>query len=421
MENHFKIRFYRMFRSSLVSCKSKNAIDDIEDPTFIPKTLKNRQHYQLIELVSPTPRPFPFMCRPKWPDSFQTSPSRMVNNKSFENKLSDERKCLVESNKKTTKKSHFSEFRECSYNGLFSSDTTKKCGISNGIRASKSREARSRRARRKIAEVGLMPFQGVTDSLAVVKRSSDPYSDFRTSMVEMIVEKQIFTAKELENLLQCFLSLNSYHHHRIIIQVFSEIWEALFESYVLISSFPTLLQLQYSEFSKYIKAIPKLEKEMSSSEHSDSHDENHSDAYIQRNGGSENSGKEKIEFTKDGLGIVPKDAKLSRYLGSLERTRHCPQGCQVIKNKVEKNVENRKQLKMSHTSGTKSFVRHLDEFVSRKEQKYGPIETFNLVHKRKDKHKNWIDYASEQILHCDECCPRILLFLALDLFLSSIA
>ncbi|KAL2500807.1 Transcription repressor [Forsythia ovata] len=324
MENHFKIRFYRMFRSSLVSCKSKNAIDDIEDPTFIPKTLKNRQHYQLIELVSPTPRPFPFMCRPKWPDSFQTSPSRMVNNKSFENKLSDERKCLVESNKKTTKKSHFSEFRECSYNGLFSSDTTKKCGISNGIRASKSREARSRRARRKIAEVGLMPFQGVTDSLAVVKRSSDPYSDFRTSMVEMIVEKQIFTAKELENLLQCFLSLNSYHHHRIIIQVFSEIWEALFESYV--------------------KAIPKLEKQ-----HSDSHDENHLDADIQGNGGSENS--------------------------------------------VEKNVENCKQLIMSHTSGTKSFVRHLEEF----EQKSGPIETFNLD-KRKDKHKNWIDYAYDHIL-----------------------
>ncbi|KAL2479755.1 Transcription repressor [Abeliophyllum distichum] len=233
MENHFKIRFYRMFRSSLVSCKSKNTIDDIEDPTFIPKTLKNRQQYQLIEPASPTPRSFPFMCRPKWPDSFQTSQSRVVNNKSIENKLSNERKCLVESDKKTAKKSHFPEFRECSYNGLFSSDATKKCGISDGIRASKSRDTRSRRARRKITEVGLMPLQeGVTDSLAVVKRSSDPYSDFRTSMVEMIVEKQIFTAKGLENLLQCFLSLNSYHHHRIIIQVFSEIWEALFESHV---------------------------------------------------------------------------------------------------------------------------------------------------------------------------------------------
>lgn len=67
----------------------------------------------------------------------------------------------------------------------------------------------------------------VGDGLAVVKRSSDPYSDFRTSMVEMIVEKEIFAAEDLEKLLQCFLSLNSYHHHKVIIQAFAEIWEAL--------------------------------------------------------------------------------------------------------------------------------------------------------------------------------------------------
>ncbi|KAL2501742.1 Uncharacterized protein Fot_35590 [Forsythia ovata] len=77
---------------------------------------------------------------------------------------------------------------------------------------------------------------------------------------------------------------------------------------------------------------------MSSSEHFDSDNENHSYSDIHRNGGSQNigqtrrkgrghdkpkwgkSGKEKIEFTKDGLCIVPKDAKLSRYLGSLART-----------------------------------------------------------------------------------------------------
>ncbi|KAL2545444.1 uncharacterized protein Fot_14677 [Forsythia ovata] len=246
---------------------------------------------------------------------------------------------------------------------------------------------------------------------------------------------------------------------------------------------------------------------MSSSEHFDSDNEKHSDTDIHGNGGSQNigqtrrkgrghdkpkwgkSGKEKIEFTKDGLCIVPKDAKLSRYLGSLARTynflpfshtdwrlykdpivekiwktisdtidwrpediphihkiRHTllkrlakrvrnnraelkrkyytpnvgsplrfmcgddrvdsEQWREIVnywdsdsknKNKVEKNVENRKQLKMSHTGGTKSFVRHLAGF----EQKHGhtpdPIEAFNLVHKRKDKHKSWIDDASEQM------------------------
>ncbi|KAI3992539.1 hypothetical protein MKX01_022630 [Papaver californicum] len=77
-------------------------------------------------------------------------------------------------------------------------------------------------------DVGL----GIGESFAVVKRSSDPHSDFRTSMVEMIIEKQIFSAKDLENLLQCFLSLNSSHHHRVIVQVFTEIWDALFSNYL---------------------------------------------------------------------------------------------------------------------------------------------------------------------------------------------
>ncbi|KAH7546219.1 hypothetical protein FEM48_Zijuj01G0177300 [Ziziphus jujuba var. spinosa] len=64
-----------------------------------------------------------------------------------------------------------------------------------------------------------MPLQGkVKGSFAVVKKSSDPHNDFRTSMVEMIVEKQIFSAKDLEHLLQCFLSLNLHHHHKEEVQ-----------------------------------------------------------------------------------------------------------------------------------------------------------------------------------------------------------
>ncbi|KAH7511880.1 hypothetical protein FEM48_Zijuj12G0029800 [Ziziphus jujuba var. spinosa] len=70
-----------------------------------------------------------------------------------------------------------------------------------------------------------MPLQGESErKFAVVKKSSDPHNDFRTSMVEMIVEKQIFSAKYLEQLLQCFLSLNSHHHHKVIVEVFTEKW-----------------------------------------------------------------------------------------------------------------------------------------------------------------------------------------------------
>ncbi|KAJ6914053.1 hypothetical protein NC651_016340 [Populus alba x Populus x berolinensis] len=92
--------------------------------------------------------------------------------------------------------------------------------------------SRRRRAKVKSSQVGVLPLDGkVKDSFAVVKSSSDPYNDFRKSMVEMIVEKQIFAAKDLEQLLQCFLSLNSYHHHGIIVEVFMEIWEALFSNW----------------------------------------------------------------------------------------------------------------------------------------------------------------------------------------------
>ncbi|CAI0543260.1 unnamed protein product [Linum tenue] len=99
---------------------------------------------------------------------------------------------------------------------------------------SASRRHRRRKPRRPKGgdKRGMLPMDGkVKGSFAVVKSSSDPYNDFRTSMVEMIIEKQIFGAKDLEQLLQCFLSLNAGHHHRIIVEVFTEIWEALFSTW----------------------------------------------------------------------------------------------------------------------------------------------------------------------------------------------
>ena len=68
----------------------------------------------------------------------------------------------------------------------------------------------------------------VRESFAVVKKSEDPYEDFKRSMLEMIMGKQMFEASDLEELLQCFLTLNSKQYHGIIVEAFSEIWEILF-------------------------------------------------------------------------------------------------------------------------------------------------------------------------------------------------
>ncbi|CAN6300313.1 unnamed protein product [Urochloa humidicola] len=71
----------------------------------------------------------------------------------------------------------------------------------------------------------------VEESVAVVKESADPLADFRRSMLQMIVEKEIVGGGELRELLHRFLSLNSPHHHHLILRAFAEIWEEVFAGY----------------------------------------------------------------------------------------------------------------------------------------------------------------------------------------------
>ncbi|CAI9782330.1 unnamed protein product [Fraxinus pennsylvanica] len=66
--------------------------------------------------------------------------------------------------------------------------------------------------------------RSVSESFAVMKSSQNPQRDFRESMVEMIVENNIRASKDLEELLACYLSLNSDEYHDLIINVFKKIW-----------------------------------------------------------------------------------------------------------------------------------------------------------------------------------------------------
>ncbi|KAG6533350.1 hypothetical protein ZIOFF_007217 [Zingiber officinale] len=82
---------------------------------------------------------------------------------------------------------------------------------------------------------GLRPLVSVSPAkgnypagFAVVKQSTDPYGDFRSSMVEMIVEREMNRARDLERLLHSYLKLNSDRHHRAILQAFEDICEAMF-------------------------------------------------------------------------------------------------------------------------------------------------------------------------------------------------
>ncbi|CAI8619793.1 unnamed protein product [Vicia faba] len=145
----------------------------------------------------------------------------------------------------TKKKNRTFPFNSCAKDTNFDSywwystdedDETDTLFSSKSLSSDSSKSRRRKTSCRKpnrSSDMGVLPLNGkVKDTFAVVKRSSDPYSDFRTSMVEMIVEKQIFSPSDLENLLHCFLSLNSYHHHKIIVEVYTEIWEALFSDWL---------------------------------------------------------------------------------------------------------------------------------------------------------------------------------------------
>ncbi|KAK9279661.1 hypothetical protein L1049_013341 [Liquidambar formosana] len=74
------------------------------------------------------------------------------------------------------------------------------------------------------------PCPNIGQSLAVVKDSDDPYHDFRQSMLQMILEKQLYSRDDLEKLLGCFLQLNSPRHHDIIVRAFMEIWNEVISS-----------------------------------------------------------------------------------------------------------------------------------------------------------------------------------------------
>ncbi|XP_059669588.1 transcription repressor OFP6 [Cornus florida] len=65
------------------------------------------------------------------------------------------------------------------------------------------------------------------ESVAVEKDSDDPYLDFRRSMLQMIMEKEIYSKTDLRELLNCFLQLNSPQHYGTIVRAFTEIWNGV--------------------------------------------------------------------------------------------------------------------------------------------------------------------------------------------------
>lgn len=66
------------------------------------------------------------------------------------------------------------------------------------------------------------------NTVAVEKDSEDPYHDFKHSMLQMIFENEIDSEDDLQDLLRCFLHLNSSCYHGVIVKVFNDICHEAF-------------------------------------------------------------------------------------------------------------------------------------------------------------------------------------------------
>ncbi|KAJ7540780.1 hypothetical protein O6H91_10G030600 [Diphasiastrum complanatum] len=131
----------------------------------------------------------------------------------FKNRVVDCSKEEIEDNRMTWESGHFQSANRAS-------STVRR----------KSLHHRTKAHRRKTSQMQLPTgLQGkVKDSIPEVILSQNPYKDFRHSMISMILEKDLKRTTDLEELLQCYISLNAPYFSSLIIQAFSELWFQIF-------------------------------------------------------------------------------------------------------------------------------------------------------------------------------------------------
>ncbi|KAL0730249.1 hypothetical protein Bca4012_026342 [Brassica carinata] len=203
-----RLKVPSIVRSSLSSCRSRDLYDDVDTSAVASHTTSSDRFFltKAPRVKSHKPKPYPY--------AFPSNPFYQ-GSRSFR----DTRKRI-----KTKRKQRSSQFgSDPLLASRFKSNGSWCWSCSEEEEESDDRDTL-------FSSRSFSSDSSMAESFAVVKKSHDPYKDFRTSMVEMIVERQIFAAAELQQLLQCFLSLNSLQHHSVIIQVFLEIYGTLFST-----------------------------------------------------------------------------------------------------------------------------------------------------------------------------------------------
>ncbi|KAH7545027.1 transcription repressor OFP5 [Ziziphus jujuba] len=193
-----------------------------EKEKFLPidSDTKKKHHY-----VSPTDSRNPILNQP-------ISEEQMSSNwKILKQQKMEEIKSRSEEHRKSLHISREFQRRKTKVNNkvrVYSPRTTSRVEICK-IKALEDMKKAKLKMKKETKERTVQLKNGL-DSCAVVKCSYDPQQDFRDSMIEMIMEKGINQPEELEELLACYLTLNSDEYHDLIIKVFRQVWFELNQS-----------------------------------------------------------------------------------------------------------------------------------------------------------------------------------------------
>ncbi|XP_054800595.1 transcription repressor OFP5-like [Prosopis cineraria] len=195
--------------------KAQQAFEKATDKAESAST-KSEEKY-VLQLESPraicTPRKHSFV--PSVVSKNHNLRSIKTESRSSEEKLGVERQHSRKNETKARKPKHSSKVRV--YSPRVGSKT-EICKI-KALEDLKKAKLKTKKAKERMLEK-----TEVSDSFAVVRCSLNPEKDFRDSMVEMITELHIHQPEEYEELLTCYLTLNSDEYHDLIIKVFREVW-----------------------------------------------------------------------------------------------------------------------------------------------------------------------------------------------------
>ncbi|BAT81369.1 hypothetical protein LR48_Vigan07g086000 [Vigna angularis] len=201
--------------SCRVSSSTNDIIIDMNNDSFLGNS-ENQDRFDAISLLGLAP----ILTKPVKFDDKVIEATELRSSTEWD-ELQDDQSFSIEINREEGNRTQ--RRRKSSHRKPFANSPGIRLRINSPKLASRKIQACARRSVSSTAS-RVSRGTGFPDGFAVVKSSFDPQSDFRESMVEMIVENNIRASKDLEDLLACYLSLNSSEYHDLIVKAFEQIW-----------------------------------------------------------------------------------------------------------------------------------------------------------------------------------------------------